>query len=853
MRATPYAIPFRRPLMIGGGAVPAHRGLLVECGDGIGAATLWPGAVEDWTRPAAHAVAIEIARGDAAARAAGVPLAEWFGGIRRTRVELNALLVEGDADACAAEALRYVTAGYRCLKLKLAPHDLAGDLRRLAAVRAAVGTEIDLRADANAAWTVDEALGALRALAPFELEYVEQPVADILALAAVRRAAPMPIGADEAILDLATLDAVIAAAAADVVVLKPAMLGLRCSLMAARRAHAAGLGVVVTSVLDSTIGIAAAAHVAAAIDGEIRACGLATAELLAGDLVRGRLEIDGAQLVLPRGAGLGVELDRKVLGTFQSGVSFSLPLPHGSEPPGGRLAGGTPAATSGSAAAATAASAPAPTSASATAPTSGSAPTVTSGQAPTVRPWIDQRAVTHGEREAVRSDGVTLTWSALRARAAAASARLAALGVGRGDRVALLLADRLAFAVWLHGVTRLGAVAVPLGDRLPAAELARQLATCDCAVLVDDATTRDQAAALPASACAHRLDAERLDEACSVPPARLELDAPHTIIFTSGSTGAPTPVLLTAGNHYWSALGSGLALGVRDDDRWLACLPPHHVGGLAILMRGVIGAVPAVLQARFDVAAVLRALDDDGITLMSLVPAMLQRLLEARGRRSFPPTLRRVLLGGAPAPRALCAEAARRGLHVALTYGMTETASQLVTDGRALCGAALRIVGAAGEVAAGEVGRIAVRGPMRSPGRLGADGTLIPYGDWLTTNDLGSIDADGDLTLLGRADDVVISGGENVHPREVEVALESHPAVAEACAFGLPDPTWGEIVAAQVRLRDASTDTAAIAAHVRRLLAPGKLPRRIEAVADFPRSAAGKILRRAVRDAAGSA
>lgn len=818
MRATPYAIPFRQPVMIGGAAVPAHRGLLVESGGGTGAATLWPGAADDWSRPATCAVAIEMARGDAAARAAGVPLAEWLGGMRRRRIALNALLVERDADACAAEALRCVAAGYRCLKLKLAPRDLAGDVRRLAAVRAAVGAEIALRADANAGWTVEEALAALPALAPFALEYVEQPVADIRALAAVRRAAPMPIGADEAIADLAALDAVIAAAAADVVVLKPALLGLRDSLTAARRARAAGLGVVVTSALDSSLGIAAAAHVAAAIDGDLLACGLATAELLDGDLVRDRLEIDGAELVLPDAAGLGVALDREALAALQSGAGFSLPVARVSQPPCGRLAGGTPAATS-------------------------------SEEAP-ILPWIDQRAATHGECEAVRSDGIALSWAALQARAAAASARLAGLGVGRGDRVALLLADRVGFAVWLHGITRIGAVAVPLGDRLPPAELARQLAACRCAVLVSDATTRPRAAALPANAVGHCIDAEGLDEGARVPPLRLELAAPHTIIFTSGSTGAPTPVLLTAGNHYWSAVGSALALGLRDDDRWLGCLPPHHVGGLAILMRGVIGAVPAVLHGRFEVAAVLRALDDDGVTLVSLVPAMLQRLLDARAARPFPPTLRRVLLGGAPAPRALCAEAARRGLRVALTYGMTETASQLVTDGRPLCGAALRIVGAGGELPAGAVGRIAVRGPMRSPGRLGPDGALRPYGEWLVTNDLGSIDAAGRLALLGRADDVVISGGENVHPREVETALESHPAVAEACAFGLPDPVWGEIVAAQVRLRDARTDTAAIAAHVRHLLAPGKLPRRLDAVDDFPRSAAGKILRRAVRDAA---
>lgn len=825
-RATPFALPLRRPLRVRGAVVPARFGVLIEHDGGLGEATALPQALPpDEPSPAALSAARECAALDHAARAAGVPLAEQLGGMRWRRIPVNALLAATDPAEAAAEAAALVARGFRCLKLKLSPRDLAGDRRRLAAVRAAVGPAVALRADANAAWTVAEAIAALRALADLALEYVEQPVASLADLAAVRRAVAVPIAADESVVDAASVDALVAAEAADVIVIKPALLGPRASLEAARRAHAAGLAVTVTSALDSSVGIAFAAHVAAAVAAPLRACGLATAELLAGDLVREPLAIVAGALQLPERPGLGVELDDRALARFRTATTFSLPAADlAPSAPGPPDAAEDRAATSGAA---------------------------TLGLGAPSAPWIERRARTHGERPALDDGTTSLTFAALSDRAAAVGARLAACGIGRGDRVALLLADRLAFAVWLHGVTRHGAVAVPLGERLSAAELERQLCACRCRALVSDAATAALAAALPGDLVGARLEAAD-SAAPESPAAPLDLAAPHSVVFTSGSSGAPKAVVLTVGNHFWNAIGSALALGIADDDRWLACLPLHHVGGLAILMRGVVSAVPVLLQARFDPAAVNDAIDRDGVTRLSLVPTMLQRVLDARGARPFPPTLRTVLLGGAPAPRALLADCARRGVPVATTYGMTEAASQIATGGRPLLGVALRVTRDGAPVAAGEVGAIEVAGPSISPGQLVDGDRLQPTGAWLRTRDLGRLDAGGRLEVVGRADDLVITGGENVHPREVEQALESHPDVAEACAFGLPDPLWGEIVAAWVRpLAGAALDADALAAHARAHLAGFKLPRRLTVVADFPRSAAGKILRHAVRAAAG--
>jgi len=817
-RATPFAVPLRRPLAIGGDTVAARYGMLVELGEELAPRARAPldgpssgglaevawlprSGMPDWSDARAARIGLEAAELDRVARRRGQPLADALGGVRRTRIALNALLTERAPERCAAEGLAYVAAGFRCLKLKLTPRDLAGDCQRLRALRAALGPDIALRVDANAAWSVDDAIAALHVLAPFDLEYVEQPVAAIAELAAVRRAVPMRVAADESLTGATALGQIIAAQAADVVVLKPTLIGLRESVALAARAHAAGLGVVVTSGLDTTLGIAAAAHVAAAIEAPLLPCGLATAELLAGDLALARLAVETGELILPLGPGLGVELDRAALDRWRLATSFAL-----DERAPQRGAPGSP------------------------------------GEA---------TARTHGDRIALQCGAAAWTFAELARRAGAIGAHLVAHGIGAGDHVALLLTDRLAFAAWLHGITRIGAVALPLGERLTAGELARQLDACPCRATVTDAGLAPLAATLPAHQRGVLLDAaDYRDDASPYRGVAPPHEAPHTVVFTSGSTGAPKAVLLTHRNHLASAVGAALALGVRDDDRWLACLPLHHVGGLAILMRSVVSAVPVVLHGRFDPVAVNDAIDAERITLVSLVAAMLQQLLDTRGARPFPATLRWILLGGGPAPQALLDECRRRSLPVALTYGMTETASQLVTNGIPLLGAGVRIMRDGMAVGEGQTGLIEASGPMISPGYL-RDAALVAAGTWLRTRDLGRFAADGRLEIVGRADDMLISGGENVHPREVELALEAHPAVAEACVFGLPDPAWGERVAAWVRPRAGQRiDAAALARYARTRLAGFKVPRRIEVVADFPRTAAGKIVRRAVRDAA---
>lgn len=319
-------------------------------------------------------------------------------------------------------------------------------------------------------------------------------------------------------------------------------------------------------------------------------------------------------------------------------------------------------------------------------------------------------------------------------------------------------------------------------------------------------------------------------------PAGLASDV-RTVIFTSGTTGAPKPVALTAANHEASAIASAWNLGVAADDRWLCCLPLHHVGGLSILHRSAIYGTTAVLHDGFDVAAVRESIESGEATLVSLVATMLRRLADAGLSRW--PALRAALIGGGPVPRDLLEWAAEHNFPALQTYGMTETASQVAT---LPAGEALRHHGSAGrpllgvELRIGDQREILLRGPMVAGSALAEDG-------WLHTGDAGHLDEDGYLHVEGRIDETIVTGGENVAAAEVEDALLAHPAVADAAVAGRPDAEWGEAVVAWVVLATHASD-AELAAHCRKLLAGYKVPKRFVRTAELPRNAAGKLLRR---------
>ena len=375
--------------------------------------------------------------------------------------------------------------------------------------------------------------------------------------------------------------------------------------------------------------------------------------------------------------------------------------------------------------------------------------------------------------------------------------------------VAILLPTGPALAGRILSAWDAGDAALPLDPALPPAELARLMEELRPTALVDAGGTSALAGGRPAPA------------------------GTAVVLPTSGTSGAPKGVELTHANLRAAATASAARLGAGDDDRWLCCVPLHHVAGVGILARSRAGGRAPAVHPGFDPAAVAAEAD---VTLVSLVPTMLVRLLDAGvDLRRF----RRILLGGAPAGPALLERARAAGATVVVSYGATETSGGVVYDGLPLDGVQVRVAGTGGP------GRISIGGPTVMRGyRTGPRGV---HDGWFETGDLGVIGADGRLTVVGRADEMIVTGGRKVAPAAVEAVLAAHPLVADVAVAGVPDAEWGERVTAFVvpasrgaptldELRDLAG--ARLPAHA--------APKALVLVDGIPRTASGKPLRRAL-------
>jgi O-succinylbenzoic acid--CoA ligase len=322
------------------------------------------------------------------------------------------------------------------------------------------------------------------------------------------------------------------------------------------------------------------------------------------------------------------------------------------------------------------------------------------------------------------------------------------------------------------------------------------------------------------------------------------------IALTSGTTGQPRAAVLNRAALVASAAASSANLGWSDDDCWLLAMPIARVGGLSILTRCLIARRTVALVRAFDATQLPQWIARHHVTLASLVPTMLARVLDAHPHWQPPHHLRAVLIGGAAAPARLLERAAQRRLPIVITYGCTETCSQVVATpyqhrydaarcgaGRPLAGVQLCVVD----------GRIEVRGPMRMAGYAG-EPPLDPQA-WFDTGDRGEFDADGFLHVHGRSGEVIITGGDNVHPAEVEQALEAFPGIAAAGVYGMPDETWGQVVTAALVTDGSRLDEEALAAFLNERLSPHKRPRRIAVVSSLPQTSAGKLDRAALASA----
>ena len=325
-------------------------------------------------------------------------------------------------------------------------------------------------------------------------------------------------------------------------------------------------------------------------------------------------------------------------------------------------------------------------------------------------------------------------------------------------------------------------------------------------------------------------------------------DPGHVVVTTSGSTGAPKRVLLPAAALRASAGATSRRLG--GPGRWLLALPAQHVAGLQVLVRSTLaGTDPAVLDLRggfhpaafADAAGALmrRRSQSSGRCYTSLVPTQLRRLLDDE-----PGTLGgfdAVLLGGAAAPPSLVARARVIGVAVVTTYGMSETCGGCVYDGHPLDGVRVRLDGA---------GRIELAGPVLASGYLDHPGDPAFRGGWFRTSDLGRLGADGSVQVLGRVDDVIVTGGVNVAPAEVEAALTADLTIAMACVVGIPDPDWGQRLVAAVVPADPARPpaTARVLAAARKRLSGPQTPKQLLVVGTLPLREVGKPDRHAVAE-----
>ncbi len=438
----------------------------------------------------------------------------------------------------------------------------------------------------------------------------------------------------------------------------------------------------------------------------------------------------------------------------------------------------------------------------------------------------------HPERDCLIAEGKTLSYAEVAARVDVALQRLRDCGLARGDRVALTPSVDVDSIVWLYALFEMGAPAVLLHPGLADRERALILRCASPAHVIDDRVPEDRPG--------HSSDS---------------MDSPSpsdtlTVIYTSGSAGAARGACLSRRAFVASAAAHAAHLGWRDDDRWLLCMPPAHVGGLSVLTRCLIARRCVVLgPPAFEPREVLHILRRDRVTLCSLVPTMLRRLLACEPAWSPHPELRAVLVGGAHFPQALRKRSVEHGIPTLATYGCTEACSQVTTQSPAQAGTLGSGTPLSGIDVRIDDGEIQIRGPVLMDGYLEEDRAHAwqTTDGWLRTGDAGSWLDDGQLLVHGRLDDLIVTGGENVVPREVEDWLQSIPGIESASVFSVPSKEWGEEVVAALVVVPRAYDPGALRDALRAGLAPHKRPKRVCVVEALPLNRTGKVDRALVR------
>lgn len=482
--------------------------------------------------------------------------------------------------------------------------------------------------------------------------------------------------------------------------------------------------------------------------------------------------------------------------------------------------------------------------------------------------WPRRRARKTPGRIAIVHGDDTQTYRELDATVTRFARALRARGIGRGDRVAYLGPNHPSFLHALFATCAVGAVFVPLNTRLAAPELAYMLSDSGARLLLHDqhcAETAAEAGPGIAVAVDDLTDGagggdDRADEAMAD-------DDPCMIMYTSGTTGRPKGAVLSHANITWNSLNVLVDTDLASDEITLVTAPLFHTAALNMtclptLLKG--GRV--VIEPGFDAERMLDLIEGQGVTCLFGVPTMFAAVAESpRWATADLSSVRILMCGGSPVPRALIEVYLRRGLSFIQGYGMTEASPGTLLLDREMsavkAGSAgvphfftdVRLVRSdlTGEAAPGEPGEILVHGPHVMRGYYGlpdATAEALLEGGWFRSGDVGVRDEDGYVFIVDRVKDMIISGGENVYPAEVENALYDHPDVVECAVIGMPDARWGEVGKAVVVLRaGAATEPQDLLDHLAGRLAKYKVPKAVEFRSALPRTASGKIRKSALR------
>lgn len=476
----------------------------------------------------------------------------------------------------------------------------------------------------------------------------------------------------------------------------------------------------------------------------------------------------------------------------------------------------------------------------------------------------DRRAAAEPGAPAVADSSQTLTNSDLLGQVRSVAAQLGQHGIGADDVVALRLTNRVEFVVLLFAAWRIGATITPVNPALTSGEVARQLADSGARLLVteDDSDPVEGIVCLPVSEL--RYDLATPDDAAVVDdPARLAL-----LIYTSGTTGVPKGVMLDHANlDAMTEMGrEGLKLGPTD--RCLLILPLFHVNGIVVsVLSPLLVGASVVIAERFNPASFFETVEKVRPTFFSAVPTIYS-MLAALPDEIQPDTssVRFAVCGAAPAPAELLTTFEERyGFPLVEAYGLSEaTCGSAInpvdgirkagTVGLPFPGQELRIVNLEGTpLPQGEVGEVVVSGPNVMRGYLGRpeETAAVLTDGWLRTGDIGFLDEGGYLTIAGRSKDMIIRGGENIYPKEIEDVLALHPDVVAAAVIGVPDEKWGEVVVAFVQPRpDALVEPESLKALCREHLSSYKRPTAIHVMDALPTNAVGKLDKNSLRSVA---